>query len=126
MPYLQRVQARPNFDGLSTSEIRYIQTHFDPYANEVIVNEQLIKWEQIDEVEVAVAARTAGPSGWIVKTLLMGGERYHIGIYYGQVEAVLTNVTLNTARYIVQMIAFYSPKRIAYQGPEDIAPLVEF
>jgi hypothetical protein len=55
----------------------------------------------------------------------MGGERYHVGIYYGGLEAVLTNLTLNAARHIVQTIAFYAPQPVKYTGPDGLSPLVE-
>jgi hypothetical protein len=126
MMYLQRLSERPTFEGLSKVEVRYIQSHFDPYADEVIVNRQAIPWDVIDEVEIAVAARTPGPSGWLVKNLIMGGERYHVGLYFGRDEAVLTNLTLNTARYIVQMVAFYSPRRVSYRGPDGLTPVDDF
>lgn len=110
-------------DTLTPAERDYIQQHFDPYANEVVINRDTIGWDTIEEVEVAEAARSTGPAGWLVKYLFMGGSRYHVGVYFGREEAVLTNMTLNCARYIVQMIAFYAPKRVLYNGPEDICPL---
>jgi len=125
MPYLRRLFERPTMEGLSKAEVRYIQSRFDPYADELVVNRQAVSWDAIDEVEVAVAARTPGPSGWLVKYLLMGGERYHVGIYFGRDEAVLTNMTLNTARYVVQMIAFYASGQVTYKGPEGLVAVDE-
>ena len=126
MSHLQRLHVRPNIDELTPAEKRYVQKNFDVYAGEVIVSGQPISWTAIDEVEVAKAARTAGPSGWLVKYLVMGGERYHVGIYYGGLEAVLTNMTLNSAKYIVQTMAFYAPQSILYSGPEGLSPLVDY
>jgi hypothetical protein len=125
MSHLKRLLARPSMDDLTPAEARYVQANFDAYAGEVLVQQQPILWTAIDEVEVARAARSAGPSGWIVKHLVMGGERYHVGIYYGGLEAVLTNLTLNAARHIVQTIAFYAPQPVKYTGPDGLSPLVE-
>lgn len=127
MTYLQRLAVRPNIEELTASEARHVRAHFDPHASEVLIDRQPIPWSQIDEVEVAPAARMKSPAGWLVKKLVMGGERYHVGVYMGQNEAVLTNLTLNAVRHVVQTIAFYVPKRVSYTGPADldITPLIE-
>jgi hypothetical protein len=124
MTYLQRINYRPNTDSLSQNEREYLQRHFDAYGAEIVVNGTPVPWQYIEEVEVALAARTAGPSGWLVKSL-MGGDRYHVGIYYGHQEAVFTNVTLNVAKFIVENIAYYAPGSVRYKGPEDLVPLTE-
>ncbi|MBI5669575.1 MAG: hypothetical protein HZC41_16355 [Chloroflexi bacterium] len=123
MVYLQRLKALPSPDDLTPAEARYVQEHFDTYAGEVIVNGQAIPWNWINEVEVAKAARAAGPAGWVVRHLVHGDERYHVGLYFGQMEAVLSNVTLNIARHIVQTIAYYAPAPVRYTGPDGLTPL---
>lgn len=123
MVYLQRLNTLPSVDDLTPAEVQYIHEHFDPHAGEVVVNGQAIPWNWISEVEVAKSARAAGPAGWVVRHLVHGDERYHVGLYFGQMEAVLSNVTLNVARYIVQTIAYYAPSPVAYTGPEGLTPL---
>lgn len=120
--YLMRLKVRPDEAKLSNFERSHIQQHFDPYAAEVVINGELIDWRAIDEVEVAKAARAHGPSGWLVKGMF-GGDRYHVGIYYGAYEAVLQNLTLNSAEYVIRMIAFYAPNRIRYTGVDGLSPL---
>ena len=80
---------------------------------------------QIDEVEVAKAARERGPAGWFVKKVIYAGDRYHVGVYFGQDELVLTNVTLEAANFVVQTIAYYANNAIRYTGPEGIVPVTE-
>jgi hypothetical protein len=125
MTYLQRSNARPDLDDLSPVEVRALQHRFDPYAGEVVVEGQSIGWDEIEEVEVARAARASGPAGWLVRYLVHGGERYHVGLYFGQQEAILPNVTLKVARYVVQCVAFYAPQSVRYTGPDDLVPLKE-
>ena len=120
--YLQRLKVRPDPDKLSAGDRSHLQTHFDPYAGEVVINGEAVDWRSIDEVEVAQAARAAGPSGWFVKQLY-GDERYHVGVYYGEYEAVLTNLTLQSAEYVVRTIAFYAPQSIRYSGVEGLSPV---
>lgn len=126
MSYIQRIDYRPSKENLTSRETNYIQEHFDAYGSEVWINGDAIRWEYIEEIEVVVAARAKGPAGWLVKNVLMGGDRYHVGVYYGYNEAVLTNMTLDTARYVVQTMAYYAPNRIKYTGPEGITPLTEY
>lgn len=123
MVYLQRLKVRPSLDDLTAAEARAMQERFDPYAGEVIVNGQAIPWNWIEEVEVAKSARAAGPAGWLVRHLVHGDERYHVGLYFGQMEAVLTNISLNAARYVVQTIAYYAPAPVKYSGPEGLTPV---
>lgn len=120
--YLMRLKVRPDENKLTDAERNHLRQHFDPYAGEVVINGETIDWRTIDEVEVAKAARTRGPSGWFVKGIY-GGDRYHVGVYYGAYEAVLLNVTLNSAEYVVRMIAYYAPQRIRYSGVEGLSPL---
>lgn len=125
MPYLQRSKARPELDDLTTSEARTVRHTFDPYAGEVIVDGQSIGWNEIDEIEVAVAARAAGPAGWLVRYFVHGDQRYHVGLYMGHDEAIIRNVTLNIARFVVLSVAFYAPQPIRYKGPADLVPLTD-
>ncbi|MBC8170096.1 MAG: hypothetical protein H7X77_00420 [Anaerolineae bacterium] len=126
MAHLQRINYRPNTDNLNDSEKQYLQRHFDAYGAEIVINGDAIPWQTIDEVEVAKAARASGPAGWLVKTLVMNGaETYHVGIYFDHREAVLTNLTLNTAQYILKNIAYYAPNLVRYMGPADLIALTE-
>lgn len=125
MAYLQRLNVPPSLDDLTEAEARTIQEQFDPYAGEVIVNGQTIPWDWINEVEVVKSARAAGPAGWIVRHVVHGDERYHVGLYYGQMEAVLSNISLNLARYVVQTIAYYAPSPVIYTGPRGLTPVSE-
>jgi hypothetical protein len=75
---------------------------------------------------VAKAARQNSPAGWLIKNIVYsGGDRYHVAIYFGRDEAVLPNTTLPIVQHIVQTIAYYAPKRIAYKGVEGVAPTTE-
>ncbi len=125
MPYLAQVEQRPSPDPLTDEERRTLDKRFDANAYEVNVDGQHVEWGRIDEVEVAQAARETGLSGWIVKHLVFAGERYHVGIYFGGDEAVLTNVTQATAAFVVATIAYYARQPIRYAGVEGIAPLRE-
>ena len=125
MRYLQRIKARPDIDALTPGEVRFVRNTFDPYAGEVLVDGQSVGWDEIQEVEVATAARMIGPAGWVVRHLVHGNERYHVGLYFGHQEAIVPNVTLNVARYIVQCIAFYAPLPIRYTGPDGLSPTVD-
>jgi hypothetical protein len=102
-----------------------VGAHFDAYAGEVVINGQAVAWADIEEIEVAKAARTGGPAGWIVRYLVHGNERYHVGLYFGGEEAILPNVTLNVARFVVQSVAFYAPQPVRYTGTEGLSPTVE-
>lgn len=125
MVYLQRIKARPSPDDLTLGEARYVQTVFDPYAGEVLVDGQAVAWDELEEIEVATAARAIGPAGWVVRHLVHGNKRYHIGLYFGRQEAIVQNVTLNVAGYIVQCVAFYAPLPVRYSGPDSLSPLVD-
>ena len=120
--YLQRLKVRPDADALAASDRSHLQAHFDPYAGEVVITGEPIEGRAIEAVAVAQAARSPGPAGWFVKAMY-GEERYHVGIYYGAYEAVLTNLTLQSAEYVVRSIAFYAPQSIRYSGVEGLSPL---
>ncbi len=125
MLYLKRTNLRPNTHDLNAGEIQFLQQHFDPYSNEVVVAGQTVRWNEIEEVEIVLSPRAAGPAGWIVRNLVHGNERYHVGLYFGRQEAVVPNVTLKVARYITQCIAYYSPLPVRFTGPEGLSPLIE-
>jgi len=125
MEYLQRTKARPSLDDLTASEARWLPPRFDPYAGEVRIEGQAVGWNEIEEVEVVTAPRASGPAGWLVRHLVHGDERYHIGIYFGHEEAVLPNVPLNVVRYVLQCIAFYAPLPVRYKGQTGLVPVVD-
>jgi hypothetical protein len=125
MAFLQRIKTRPSPDDLTPGEARFVHHAFDPYAGEVLVDGQAVAWNDIEEVEVAVAPRAAGPAGWLVRHVVHGNDRYHVGIYYGQQEAIVPNVTYNVARYLVQCVAFFAPLPVRYTGPDGLSPLVD-
>lgn len=126
MTYLQHIDYRPSMEGLTPKEQDYLRQHFNAYGAEMVIDGQPIRWEHIDEVEVAAAPRVSGPAGWFVKKFLLGDtERYHVGIYYGAREAILPNVTWNAARYVVETVAFYAQNPVEYTGPEDLVRLTE-
>lgn len=111
----------PRETTLSESDVRTLRPKFEATNFEVQVDGQGFAWTAIDEVEVAAAARHRSPSGWFVRNIVFGGkDRYHVGIYSGQHELVLPNLTLEAARYVVQTIAYYARGRIRYTGPEGI------
>jgi hypothetical protein len=123
--YLKRINYRPSEADLSEKELHQLQEHFAAYGAEAIVNGTPLPWSAIDEVEVAVAARAKGPSGWLVKNVLMGGDRYHVGFYSGQDELVVINVSRAVARHMVENIAYYAPQQVRYTGPDELAPTID-
>lgn len=122
---LKRSNARPDPDTLTTAEARTVAEAFDVYAGEVLFYGQSLRWDTLAEVNVVKAARYSGLAGWLVRYLVHGDDRYHIGLYAGEQEYVLPNVSLNTARYVVQTIAYYAPLPVHYAGVEGLSPLVE-
>jgi hypothetical protein len=124
MVYLQRIKARPSLEDLTPGEARFVQQSFDPCAGEVLVDGYALAWNEIEEVEVALSPRAAGPAGWLVRHVVHGNERYHVGLYSGRDEAIIPNVTLNVARYIVQCVAFFAPGVVRYTGPDGLVPVV--
>lgn len=126
MPYLQRLPSMPSEAALTPKDREWLQKHFDIYAQEVLINGEAIRWDYVEEIEVVVAARAKGPSGWLVRNMVMGGERYHLAVYYGYNEGVLTNMNETLVKYVLGMIAYYAPKRLKYSGPDTLAPVSEF
>jgi hypothetical protein len=125
MAFLARIEQRPSPQGLSGEERRTLDKRFDANAYEINIDGRRVEYGAVDEVEVAKAARESGPAGWFVKKVIFAGERYHVGVYFGSGELVLTNVTLDTAKFVVQTIAYYANHAIRYTGVEGIAPVVE-
>ncbi|MBI1257069.1 MAG: hypothetical protein GC204_06335 [Chloroflexi bacterium] len=125
MVNLARVERRPNMEGLSDEDRRTLDKRFDANAWEINIEGGRAEWGVIDEVEVAKAARERGPAGWFVKKVIFAGDRYHVGVYFGNEELVLTNVTLEAAKFVVETIAYYANNVIRYKGPEDLVPVAE-
>lgn len=122
MAYLKRL------DGLPTPPdgMKELDKRFDANAYEVNIEGGRIEWGVIDEVEVAKAARVNSPAGWFVKKVMYGGgDRYHVGVFFGKGELVLTNITLEQARFVVDTIAYYATQPIRYTGIEGVVETVE-
>ena len=128
MPYLQRNRNYPSTDELSPHDLRHVTDHFATYGSELMVDGEVIQWGAIEEVEVARAPGVMGAVGWLVKQLTRGGseERYHVAMYYGFREAVLHDITLEEARYLLNAVAYYAPHPVRYSGPLDIVPITEY
>jgi hypothetical protein len=126
MPYLQRLSTMPSEESLTDKDREWLQKHFDIHPQELWINGDAVRWDYIEEIEVVVAARAKGPAGWLVRNVVMGGERYHLAAYYGYNESVLTNMNENIARYVLNMIAYYAPVRLKYTGPDSLAALTEY
>lgn len=125
MLYLVPISNAPKEDVLSPDDVRTLRAHFSVTNYEVVVDGQGIEWGNIDEIEVAKAARAGGPAGWLVKAMYGGQDRYHVGIYSGRYELVLTNLTLQAATYVLQTLAYYARNRIPYKGPEGLSVTAE-
>lgn len=124
MANLARVEQRPDIETLTDEEKRSLNKRFDANAYEINIDGKRVEYGKINEVEVAKAAREGGPAGWFVKKVIYAGDRYHVGIYLEDGgEAVLTNITLQTASFVVQTIAYYANHIIRYTGIEGITPV---
>ncbi len=120
MAFLKRSDVKPNAPAES------IGKQFDANEYELNIKGGRIEWDAIDEVEVAKAARINSPAGWFVKKIMYsGGERYHVGVFFGKGELVITNITEEQARYIVETVAYYAKQPIRYTGIEGFVPTVE-
>ena len=121
MAYLKRVEVKPNPPAES------IGKRFDANEYELNIQGGRVEWDVIDEVEVAKAARVSSPAGWFVKKIMYsGGERYHVGVFFGRGgELVLTNITEEQARYVVETVAHYAKQPIRYTGVEGFVETVE-
>jgi hypothetical protein len=125
MAYLVRLQSRPTLKNLSEEERKIIERHFEIDARQVAIDGRAFELDRVDEIEIVKAARAKSPAGWVVKNLLYGGERYHIGIYAGREELVLPNITLEVARYIAGNIAFFARNPVRYKGLDNVVQVTE-
>ena len=126
MAYLQRIDYRPSEANLTEWEQEQLAKHVQLYGSEIVIHGEPVRWEHVEEVEIAPAPRAAGFGGWFVKRFILHNEqRYHIGLYFGSREAVMPNITLNLARHITEMVAYYAPNPVQYTGPEEIVLLSE-
>jgi len=124
--YMLPGSTAPHENDLNDSDKRNLLDHFETTNYEIVVDGSGIDWEKIDEVEVVVASRDKGPSGWFIRNIYFGGqERYHVGVYSGRNELVLPNLSLPAARYVVRIIAYYLRNRVKYHGPTDFIATVE-
>lgn len=122
MAYLKRVQTKP----APPTDMRGLEKRFDANAYEINIDGGRVEWGMIDEVEAARAARMGTPAGWLVKKVVYGGDdRYHVGVFFGRGELVLSNITLEQARYVLDTIAYYAPNLIRYVGQEGIVDTIE-
>jgi hypothetical protein len=126
MPYLLRVNVRPDLNSLSANDRAEVERNFAPSAAEFRLYKETLLWAKVDEIELVKAARMGGLSGWIVKRVIAPQDRYHLGIYLGKDEAVMSNLTLAQALYVIQAIAYYAPNRVNYKGEAGIVPTVNF
>lgn len=126
MPYLMRMNVRPNPDTLSANELADLTRMFDTYAGEVLVHGQPVGWDEVKEVEVVVAPTVGGLSTWIMRFFVNVEDRYHLGIYLGRDEAVVANISKQQALYALNAIAYYAPNPVRYTGPEGFAPLTGY
>ncbi len=124
--YLLPSSTAPRENDLNDSDKHNLLDHFETTNYEIVVDGSGIDWEKIDEVEVVVASRDKGPSGWFIRNIYFGGqERYHVGVYSGRNELVLPNLSLPAAKYVVRIIAYYLRNRVKYHGPTDFAATIE-
>jgi hypothetical protein len=125
MLYLQRAKAAPRLEDLPENAQQALVNKFDAHPAELTVNDQVIAWNHIQEIEVVKAARQKTLSGWFVRNIVFAEERYHVGIYFGAEEAVLPNLPLAAAQFAAQSIAFYMQAPIRYTGVEGVVAVVE-
>jgi hypothetical protein len=126
MPFLQRLKERPVLDTLAEPDQHQLARHLLVEPDAMFIDGEPIPWAVIDEVEVAKAPDVAGPLGGLVRWFAHGGhESYHLAVYYGYREAVLSNISLAAAAFIVQTVAHHASRPVRYVGPEGLAPLTE-
>jgi hypothetical protein len=110
---------------LSGEDKRILHRRFDANAYELNIDGFAVDWSLIEAIEVVKAARQSSPAGWLVKNLMYLGDRYHIGVYWGKQEMVLSNISLEAARYVAGVIAHYAPGPVTYSGEPDIVTLTD-
>lgn len=125
MILLQRRRDYPGTSRLSPADLRHVEEHFSTYGGEFQIDGDIIAWNALEEVEIARAPGISGLVGGLVKRFVHGGDdRYHLALYYGFREAVLHDISLEEARYILENVAYYAPHPIRYYGPDGIIPTV--
>lgn len=125
MAYLARVYELPSPDSLTEADRRTLDKRFDANAYELNFDGQPVDWTMIEEIEIVVAARQSTPAGWLLKKVVFAGDRYHIGVYFGKNEIVLTNLTLEAARFVAATIAHFAPSGVRYAGIPDFVATTE-
>jgi hypothetical protein len=126
MPFLQRLTRQPVFDSLAQTDQNHLARHVVVQSDALFIDGEPIMWSSIEELEVAQAPDVAGPLGGLVRWFAHGGHAsYHLAIYYGCREAVLNNISLDAAAFVVQMVAHYASRPVRYMGPEGLAPITE-
>ncbi len=126
MPYLMRMNVRPNEEVLSRNERVELTRTFDTYAGEVLIHGQPVGWDEIKEVELVIAPTVGGLSTWLISLFMDVEDRYHLGIYLGRDEAVVANINKHQVLYALNAIAYYAPNPVRYTGPEGFAPLTGY
>jgi hypothetical protein len=123
MTFLSRPLDRPDHSQLTAHEQKQLAKRFILFEEGVRAEGQAVPWAQVNAVELVKAARLSGLGGWLARGA-MGEDRYHVGLYFGEgQEAVLPNISLNLARYILLEVAYHAPKRLTYSGIADVLPL---
>lgn len=125
MQYLERLETRPRLSELDEADRKIIEARVKIDRNDIAIDGQRFELHKVDHVEVAVAARQSSPAGWLVKKVLYGGDRYHVGVYSGREEMIVTNISLAAATYIVQSVAHFAGVNIRYSGVEGVTPVYE-
>jgi hypothetical protein len=123
MPYLMRMNVRPDERNLSSGELAEMNRNFNMYAAEVLIHGEPVSWSEIEEVELVTAPTVGGPSSWLLGLFVNTDERYHLGIYLHRDEAVLANISKRQVLYALNAIAYYAPRPVRYKGPEGFVPL---
>ncbi len=125
MPYLKRANVRPDAASLPPREMARVNRVFDPSAAEVKINNDMVPWAAIQEVEL-VAAPTAGGLGAVVLGMFVNTtDRFHLGVYTERNESILPNLTRVQAEYLLKAIAYYAPNPVYFTGPDDWVPLTD-
>ena len=126
MPYLMRMNVRPNADTLSRRELAELTRSFDTYAGEVLIHGEPVGWNEITEVELVTAPTVGGLSTWLMGFFVDVEDRYHLGVYLGRDEAVVANINKRQVLYVLNAIAYYAPNAVRYTGAEGFAPLTGY
>lgn len=125
MAYLKRVNVRPDPDALPAGEMTRINRVFNPSAAEVKINNDVLPWTAIVEVELAAAPTTGGLGAVVMGFFVNTTDRFHVGIYTERNESIVPNLTRAQAEYLLQAIAYHAPNPVYFTGPEDWVPLTD-